>query len=199
MSREQEEKEEEMTMKGSERVEPLSGPDAATLDGEEREREKLRAEIAKKEEALREAQNLYLRTLADFENYRKRAQKEQADNLKYANERLIKELLPVIDNLERALTHSRETRDFNRMIEGVELIHKQILTAFGKFGVVPIESLNRPFDPLLHQSIGQVEVDEGSNVEENQIVGEVQKGYHLDQRLLRPSLVTIAKRKTPPS
>ncbi len=140
-----------------------------------------------------------MRTLADFENYKKRTQRDQADALKYANEKLIKELLPVLDNLERALAHSRETRDFDRMMEGVELIHKQLLSGLGKFGVAPIESLHQPFDPALHQSIGQVEVEEGSDAKENQVVGETQKGYHLNDRVLRPSLVMIAKKKAPPS
>jgi len=136
-----------------------------------------------------------MRTLADFENYKKRTQRDQADALKYANEKLIKELLPVLDNLERALSHSRETRDFDRMMEGVELIHKQFLSALGKFGVAPVESLNQPFDPFLHQSIGQVEVEEDSDTEENQVIGETQRGYRLNDRVLRPSLVMIAKKK----
>ncbi len=161
--------------------------------------ETLRAGYEKKEQEAREAQNRYLRTLADFENYKKRAQRDQAEALKYANEKLIRELLPVIDNLDRALSHSRETRDFDRMMEGVELIYKQFLSMLGKFGVVPIESLNQPFDPFLHQSIGQVEVDEGSDAKENQVVGETQKGYYFNERVLRPSLVMIAKKKAPPS
>ncbi|WDT77216.1 MAG: nucleotide exchange factor GrpE [Candidatus Manganitrophus sp.] len=161
--------------------------------------ETLRAGYEKKEEEARQAQERFMRTLADFENYKKRAQRDQSDALKYANEKLIKELLPVIDNLERALAHSRETRDFDRMMEGVELIRKQLLSALGKFGVVPIESLNQPFDPSLHQSIGQIEVEEGSDAKENQVIGETQKGYHLNDRVLRPSLVMIAKKKAPPS
>lgn len=159
--------------------------------------EALRAEIEQKEQAAREAQDRYLRTLADFENYRKRAQREQADQARYGNEKLIKELLPVIDNLERALAHSQETRDFDRMMEGVALTRKQILSALGKFGVAPIESLHQPFDPSLHQSIGQVEVEEGSDAKENQVVGETQKGYLLNERVLRPALVMIARKKTP--
>lgn len=161
--------------------------------------ETLRAGYEKKEQETREAQERFMRTLADFDNYKKRTQRDQADALKYANEKLIKELLPVIDNLERALAHSRETRDFDRMMEGVELIQKQLLSALGKFGVAPIESLNQPFDPFLHQSIGQIEVEEGSETKENQVVRETQRGYHLNDRVLRPSLVMIAKKKAPPS
>lgn len=171
----------------------------APAESPEKVIETLRAGYEKKEQEAKEAQERFMRTLADFDNYKKRTQRDQADALKYANEKFIKELLPVIDNLERALAHSRETRDFDRMMEGVELIHKQLLSTLGKFGVAPIESLHQPFDPFLHQSIGQVEVEEGSDAEENQVVGETQKGYHLNDRVLRPSLVLIAKKKAPPS
>lgn len=185
-----------------ERFEEVKGPataEDAPAESPEKVIETLRAGYEKKEEEARQAQERFMRTLADFENYKKRAQRDQSDALKYANEKLIKELLPVIDNLERALAHSRETRDFDRMMEGVELIRKQLLSALGKFGVAPIESLNQPFDPSLHQSIGQIEVEEGSDAEENQVIGETQKGYHLNDRVLRPSLVMIAKKKAPPS
>lgn len=185
-----------------ERFEESKGPATAEdtpAESPEKVIETLRAGYEKKEEEARQAQERFMRTLADFENYKKRAQRDQSDALKYANEKLIKELLPVIDNLERALAHSRETRDFDRMMEGVELIRKQLFSALGKFGVVPIESLNQPFDPSLHQSIGQIEVEEGSDAKENQVIGETQKGYHLNDRVLRPSLVMIAKKKAPPS
>lgn len=170
-----------------------------STDSPEKVVKTLRAGYEKKEQEARENQDRYLRVLADFDNYKKRTQRDQAEALKYANEKLIRELLPVVDNLERALSHSRETRDFDRMMEGVELIHKQLLSALAKYGVTPIESLHQAFDPSLHQSIGQVEVDEGSDAKENQVVGETQKGYHLNERVLRPSLVTIAKKKAPPS
>lgn len=173
--------------------------EAASTDSPEKIIETLRIGYEKKEQEARENQDRYIRAVADFENYRKRSQRDQAEALKYANEKLIRELLPVIDNLERALAHSKETRDFDRMMEGVELIHKQLLSTLGKYGVAPIESLNQSFDPSLHQSIGQVEVEEGSDTKENQVVGETQKGYYLNDRVLRPSLVTIAKKKAPPS
>jgi len=168
-------------------------------NSEEKEIESLRAEVQKKEQAASESYNRYLRTLADFENYKKRSQKEQIEQAKYANEKLINEFLPVMDNLERALSHSKETKDFDRMVEGVELIHKQLLSALEKFGVRQIESLHQSFDPFLHQSIGQVESDENSGEKENQVVGETQKGYFLSERVLRPSLVLVSKKKASPS
>ncbi len=157
------------------------------------------ADLEKKEQAAREAQDRYLRTLADFENYRKRSQKEQAEQARFANERLIKELLPVIDNLERALSHSRATQDFANMLDGIALVHKQQLSVLSKFGVRPIESLNAPFDPLIHQSIGQVdlEVSGGYNAEDadNRVASEAQRGYFLHERVLRPALVVIGVKK----
>lgn len=159
--------------------------------------EKLRSELQKKEQAARESHDRYLRTLADFENYKKRAQKEQMEQAKFANEKLIKEFLPVIDNLERALAHSKETKDFDKMVEGVELIQKQLLSTLAKFGVRPIDSLHQPFDPFLHQSIGQVESEESSDGKEDHVVGETQKGYFLNERVLRPSLVLVSKKKSP--
>lgn len=170
----------------------------APEDSEENRVESLRAELQKKESAANESHDRYLRTLADFENYKKRSQKEQVEQAKYANEKLIKEFLPVIDNLDRALLHSKETKDFDKMVEGVELIQKQLLSALGKFGVRPIESLHQPFDPFLHQSIGQVESDGDSGEKENQVVGETQKGYFLNERVLRPSLVLVSKKKASP-
>jgi len=155
----------------------------------------LREEIKKSEEMAKESHDRYLRTLADFENYKKRTQKDQVDRAKYANEQVFKEILPVVDNLERAITHSNETHDFEKMLEGVVLIQKQVLSVLEKFGVRPIECLNEPFDPFLHQSVGQMEVDENSDVPENHVVEEAQKGYFLKDRVIRPSFVMIAKKK----
>jgi molecular chaperone GrpE len=156
------------------------------------------ADLAKKEQAVREAQDRSLRALADFENYKKRSQKEQTEQARFANERLIRELLPVLDNLERALSHSKTTQDFANMLEGVALVHKQQLSVLSKFGVRPIESLDAPFDPLIHQSIGQVELDATiSDDADPRVVSEAQRGYFLHERVLRPSLVTIGVKKAP--
>ncbi|MFQ5543981.1 MAG: nucleotide exchange factor GrpE [Nitrospiria bacterium] len=155
----------------------------------------LREEIKKNEKAAKDAHDRYLRTLADFENYKKRTQKDQADRAKYANEQVFKEILPVVDNLDRAITHSNERHDFEKMLEGVVLIQKQVLSVLEKFGVRPIECLNEAFDPFRHESVGQVELDENSDVEENHIVEEAQKGYFLKDRVLRPSFVMIGKKK----
>jgi len=153
----------------------------------------LRAKLEAQTEAAREAQDRALRTLADFDNYKKRTQKEQAEQIKLANERLIKEWLPVLDNLERAMVAAEESRDFDKMLEGVGLIHRQQMAVLSRFGVRVIESLNQPFDPLYHQSISQVEVD--TPEKENRVITEVQKGYLLYERVLRPALVVVGQLK----
>ncbi len=160
--------------------------------------EQLQAALEAQQKVAKEAEEKYLRTLADHENYKKRMQKDQLDQIKYANERLIKEALPVIDNLERAITHSTETHDFDKMVEGVTMIHKQLLTVLDKFGVRPIECLNQAFDPFHHQSVGQVETEADSDIGDNEIVTEAQKGYFLNDKVLRPSLVMVAKKKQAP-
>ncbi len=150
-------------------------------------------------EALaKENYDRYLRTVADFENYKKRTQKEQGDLLKYANERILLEILPIIDNFTRALSASKEAQDFEKMVEGVEMIQKQFLSALDKFGVRQIESLNQNFDPFQHQAVGQAPIVEGSGLVENQVVAETQTGYFLNDRVLRPSLVIVAKKAERP-
>ncbi len=159
------------------------------------EADALRAELEIQEKAVKAAQDQYLRALAEHENYKKRTQKDRAEQIKFANENLIKETLPVIDNLERAISHSNETRDFEKMVEGVVMIKKQLLAVLNKFGVRPIESLNQPFDPYQHQSVGQVEVEADVEIEDGHVAEEAQKGYFLNDRVLRPSFVLLAKKK----
>jgi molecular chaperone GrpE len=183
-------------MKSKERPEEsLESPTAASQTESPEETVALREELGKKEEEVKEARDRYLRTMADFENFRKRAQKERVEQTQFANEKLIKEVLPVLDNIERAIAHSSE-KDLGKILEGLELIQKQLLTALGKFGVTPIESLHQPFDPAVHQSIGQVESDGEAGDDEDRVASEAQKGYLLNDRVLRPSLVMISKKKT---
>lgn len=156
------------------------------------ELEGLKLEVSKKEEELRKLHDKYLRVCAEFENYKKRNIKEQMEFAKYANEKVIREILPVIDNLERAILHSKETNDFKGLIEGIELTYKQFLGSLGRFGVKTIQSLGEPFDPSKHQAMGQIESDK---YEENIVIEELQKGYLLEDRTLRPALVNLSKKK----
>ncbi len=165
---------------------------AGTQETPEMEIERLRLEVPKKDEEIRNLHDKYLRICADFENYKKRNMKEQMESAKYANERILKELLPVIDNLERAILHSKETSDFRGLVEGVELTCKQFLDSMGRFGVKVVQSIGEPFDPSRHQALGQVESDKH---DENIVVEELQKGYLLEDRMLRPALVNITRKK----
>lgn len=153
------------------------------------------AELEKKlETAQQEAQANYdrlLRTTAEFENYKKRSNRELQDFRKYANETLLKELLPVVDNLELAVKTAREGGNGQEPIaDGIDLTLKEILRVLNKFGVQAVEALNQPFDPVFHQAVVGEESDKHPK---NTVIQELQKGYTLHDRLLRPSMVVVAK------
>jgi len=141
------------------------------------------------EEEIKVVQDRYLRLAAEFENYKKRAQKDQAEYTKYATERLLRELLPVLDNLQRALQHAQQSGSTNGLIEGVELTCKQFLEVLARFGVRPIPSVGLPFDPAVHQAVATVDPQGRAP---NTIVEEYEKGYYLHDRVLRPARVTVA-------
>lgn len=139
--------------------------------------------------------DLYLRARADLENVRKRAQRDLEDANRYANDRLLKEMVPVLDNLERALEHAGQGGSEGQgLIEGVNLTVNLFRKVLESFGVKAVVAVGAPFDPNLHQAMGQVETAEQPP---NTVVSEFQKGYLLNDRLLRPALVMIAKAPTP--
>jgi molecular chaperone GrpE len=138
---------------------------------------------------LKAVQDRYLRLAAEFENYKKRVQKDQAEYTRYAHERLLRELLPVLDNLQRALQHAQQSGGTNGLIEGVELTCKQYLEVLSRFGVRPIPSVGQPFDPAVHQAVATVDPQGQAP---NTIVEEYEKGYYLHDRVLRPAIVTVA-------
>lgn len=153
----------------------------------------LQDEIELKSREYNDLYNKYLMVVADFDNYKKRVAKEKADVVTYGNEELIKELLYVLDNLERALEHSESAEETGPIVEGIKLVHKQFLSALEKFGVRPIKaSRGERFDPKLHQAIEHIESDE---IAPGLIVSEMLKGYMLKDRLLRPSLVIVSKER----
>jgi molecular chaperone GrpE len=135
--------------------------------------------------------DLYLRSQAELDNYRKRAQRERQDLLKFGNENILRELLPVIDNLDRAVQHAREVEGENQgLLEGVEMTLGQFQRVLEKFQVVPFHSLGETFDPARHEAVGQLET---GDYPPNAVAQELQKGYLLHERLLRPAMVMIAK------
>jgi len=133
----------------------------------------------------------YLRMAADFDNYKKRVSKEKADIIAYGNEELIKALLNVLDNLERALEHSESAEQDGPIIEGVKLVYKHFLSCLERFGVQPVEAnKGQEFDPRYHQAIERVET---KDLTPGIILSEMLKGYTLKDRLLRPALVVVSK------
>jgi molecular chaperone GrpE len=135
------------------------------------------------------AQDRFLRLAAEFENYKKRVQRDQDEYTKYAHERLLKDLLPVLDNLQRALQHTQSEGNTNGVVHGVELTCKQYLEVLSRFGVRPIPSVGLPFDPAVHQAVATVEA---KGQKPNTVVEEYEKGYFLYDRVLRPAMVTVA-------
>ncbi len=159
-------------------------------DDKDRDIEELKKRLEEKEKEAKENLDRLLRTAADFENFKKRAAKEKEDYLKYANEDLIKSILPFIDNLERAVNHAEKVVDTGVLIEGVRLTIQQVLQTLRRFGLEAFDSVGQPFDPERHEAMLMVETDQ---VEPNQVVEEFQKGYLLNERLLRPATVSVSK------
>jgi len=138
--------------------------------------------------------DLYLRERADLENFRKRTQREKQEAIRFANDQLLKELVPVLDNLERAVEHaSQQGEDQQGLLEGVNMTITLFNKVLSDFGVKTVTSVGQAFDPNLHQAMGQVETNDHPP---NTVVSEFQKGYLLNDRLLRPSLVMVAKAPT---
>ena len=145
------------------------------------------------QEELQILQDKYLRLAAEFENYKRLAQREQSESFRFGNESLLKNLLPIIDNLERAIQCAKDAGTGGPLLEGVELTHKQFLETVSKLGVRQICSKGNPFDPAVHQAVTQVE---SGSVTPNTVVEEFQKGYFLHDRILRPAMVSVAKEKS---
>jgi molecular chaperone GrpE len=132
----------------------------------------------------------YLRLYAEFENYKKRVQKDKEELVKYANEKIIQELLPVIDNLESAIEHSKNNAK-GGIVQGVENTLKELLRILGKCGLDPIEALGRDFDPSIHHALS---VEEREDVEENKVTEVFRKGYMFRDKVIRAPLVGVSKK-----
>jgi len=151
----------------------------------------LLAKYRELEDELSETQERVLRTAADAENFKKRLQREKEEQTRYANESLMRELLPVIDNLERALEHSEAGADQGGLLEGLNMTLKGFLDTLTRFGCTPVETAGKPFDPNFHEAVSQ---EESADHEPNTVLRELQKGYMLKERLLRPAMVLVSKR-----
>ena len=153
----------------------------------------METKIKSLEKEAKETYDRFLRVSAEFENYKKRSAREMSEFKKFANESLIKELLLVVDNMERAISSSKDEGNSNNgLIEGIDMTLKELLKIFEEFGVKQIESLGKPFDPNFHQAVMQEETDEHPR---NTVINELQKGYIINERLLRPATVVVSKEK----
>ena len=157
---------------------------------------RLEAELKERVAEVEALNDRLLRLHAEFENYRKRMARERSEFVKFANEALILEFLPVLDSLERALATARSAAEAQAVAEGLEIILRLFQTTLEKVGVKVIEALDREFDPNLHQAVAQVESPDGRD---NIVMEEVRKGYLLEGRLLRPSMVKVSKTTVPSS
>jgi len=153
--------------------------------------EELQKSLEEKEENIKILQDKLLYLQADFENFKKLKIKEKQEILMFGNEILIRQLLPVLDNLERALEHVSKTEDFKSIEEGVEITLNEFLKVLEKSGVTRVDALGKKFDPNIHEALYQEERDD---VEPDTIVSEFQKGYMLNGRLIRPSRVSVSKK-----
>lgn len=151
------------------------------------------------EEKTREAEanyDRYLRAVAELDNARKRAQREREDYIRYANESLLRELLPVLDNFDRALRAAREAEEAPGLLAGVELIRRELLKVLEKFGVTSYTAVGQPFDPEKHEAVMRLETTEHP---EMTVVEETLSGYLLNGKVLRPAMVTVAMRPKEPT
>ncbi|MGC7870124.1 nucleotide exchange factor GrpE [Desulfosporosinus sp. SYSU MS00001] len=149
----------------------------------------LEAELTQAKAKADENYDRFLRLQAEFDNYRRRTQKEKTEIVKYASEQLVSELLPVLDNFERATSSAQNNPDITVFSQGVDMILRQLQTALSKVGLKPMEAVGQPFDPNLHEAVMRVESEDHP---ENTVVEELQKGYFLKEKVLRPSMVKVS-------
>jgi molecular chaperone GrpE len=158
--------------------------------GGDDEKATLLATLAEKETEAKTNYDLFVRERAELENFRRRMQREQAESLRYANEPLIRDLLPVLDNLERAVSHAQGGGNGQPLFEGVSLVVRSFLDILEKYGITRVGAKGEQFDPSKHEAMAQTE---RADVAPNTVVDEYCPAYLLHGRLLRPALVTVAK------
>ncbi len=166
---------------------PSSSPDVSA--GSACGTDELQQALEAKTEECKGLNEKYLRLAAEFDNYKRLAQRDQREQIKFGNEQILKELLPVVDNLERAIKSSKGNGSADALIQGVELTLKQLVGALSKFGVKAVESVGLAFDPATQQAVAQVASE---TVPENHVVEEYQKGYLLHDRILRAAMVSVS-------
>lgn len=153
-------------------------------------------ELASKTEECTALNNKYLRLAAEFENYKRLTQRDQREQIRFGNEQLLKELLPAVDNMDRAIKAARTSGGDSALIQGVELTLKQLSGTLAKFGVQAIETVGQDFDPSAHQAVSY---GPSNDVPANKVLDEFQKGYRLHDRILRAAMVSVSSGPAQPS
>lgn len=173
---------------------PREGTEKADAKMEEKAKaseEDLKVKLQEMEKKSSENYDKYVRAVAELDNYKKRAVREKADAIRYGNENLLRDILPLVDNMDRAMEHACNSEDFNAFREGLKMLQQQLLSCLQKHGVEQIEAVGKDFDPHVHEAMLQVESKEH---DESKVVGEFERGYLLNGRLLRPSKVSVCRR-----
>jgi len=156
----------------------------------------VQAELTSKAEECKAINDKYLRLAAEFENYKRLTQRDQREQIRFGNEQLLKELLPVVDNMERAIKAARTNGSDSALIQGVELTLKQLFGILAKFGVQAIETAGQDFDPSAHQAVSY---GPSNDVPANKVLDEFQKGYRLHDRILRAAMVSVSSGPAQPN
>jgi molecular chaperone GrpE len=168
----------------------IAGATPTALDEKGLDVEALASELQAAKAKASESQEKMLRLAADFDNTKKRLIREQDNALKYAEEYILRDLLPTIDNLERALEQGRKTDDVNALLAGVEMVLQGLTASLEKFGLKAINGVGEPFDPNFHEALA---MEASKEVPENRILVEFEKGYLYKERLLRAAKVVVSK------
>jgi molecular chaperone GrpE len=167
---------------------PAPGVESTPVEGGELE--SLRAQLAEKDKEIAELKDKYLRTLADSENARKRIRQQSEESIRIQREAILRDLLPIIDNLERALAAARNGTEARTIVDGVEMTVRALIDFLRAQGVTPVQSVGQPFDPNRHEAVDHVASDAHPP---NTVVDEFHRGYLIGDRTLRPARVSVAK------
>jgi molecular chaperone GrpE len=178
-------REDEYRQKSTGKADPIGEQKPKAPDGD------LMGKLQDAEKKAAENYDKYVRAVAELDNYRKRAIREKADAIKYGNENLLRDILPLVDSVDRALEHAGASDDFEAFKKGLKMLHEQLLCCLKKNGVEIIDTAGKDFDPNVHEAMLQVASDEH---ETGKVVNEFERGYLLNGRLLRPSKVCVCKR-----
>ncbi|MED1792390.1 nucleotide exchange factor GrpE [Brevibacillus nitrificans] len=167
---------------------PIAEEQAEAADQQESAEVNWEQEAAHWKAQAEEHQNRMLRAMADMDNLRRRVRKEQEDLAKYASQKIVEELLPILDNFERALAADKDSMTLESLLTGVDMVHRQMVQVFEKEGLAAIAAKGQPFDPHVHQAVMQTQDPE---FDSGVVVEELQKGYMFKDRVVRPAMVKV--------